>query len=85
MAQAEMYFRTYLTEDEHDAVEHMIENFCLKNDLRLQYYRKVKTGHIPMIREVKVISEGGSLGKLKKYLKDENIEPLTKDESENIR
>jgi hypothetical protein len=65
----ELYFRLRLTEEEHYIVEDEILSFCKDNDINLKYYRKIKTGHIPMIREVKV--QGDNLGLFKAFLKGE--------------
>lgn len=54
----ETYFCMDLTEDEHVIVEDMLRTFCNENDMVLVYYRKVKTGHIPCVREAKVRHNG---------------------------
>jgi hypothetical protein len=51
----EYYFRLSLTENEQDCIELFLKQFCFKHNLELKYYRKIKTGHIPMIREIKVV------------------------------
>jgi hypothetical protein len=52
----EMYFCLHLTENEHHVVEDMVRRYCVENNLDLLYYRKLKDGHKPMYREVKVLS-----------------------------
>lgn len=70
----EMYFRLELTENEHSCVEMKIQDFCVANnhELELVYYRKIKTGHIPMIREIKV--RGQHIGKFKGFLLEEGLD-----------
>ena len=69
-----MYFRLELTEGEHGCIEREIKDFCEENnhELQLIYYRQVKTGHIPMIREIKV--RGQHLGKFKDFLKQNGLD-----------
>lgn len=50
----DIYFCLELTEEEHNFTEGMLSVLCMLCGMELVYYRKVKTGHIPMIREVKV-------------------------------
>ena len=52
----DFYFCLYLTESEHSFVQQEISEYCTENNLNLMYYRKLKDGHIPMYREVKVTS-----------------------------
>lgn len=54
----DIYFCLDLTEDEHDVINGMLSELCQANGMELAYYREVKTGHIPMIREVKVRFNG---------------------------
>lgn len=67
----EHYFRLSLTENEHYFVEDILRQECQKSGLEVKYYRKIKTGHIPLIREVKVI---GNFGELQKILKNNRID-----------
>ena len=70
----EYYFNLNLTENEHFIVEGDLLDFCNKNDLTLLYYRKLKTGHVPMWREVKVISkEKGGINLVKAWIKKEGL------------
>ena len=64
----EYYFRLKLTENEHYIIEDSIKDFCNKNDLQLVYYRKMKNGHIPMVRECKIT--GPNIGRFIQYIKD---------------
>jgi hypothetical protein len=50
----EIYFTISLTENEHGFVENAIRDYCRDNDLSFLYYRKFKTGHVPMQREGKI-------------------------------
>jgi len=65
----EMYCRTYLTENEHFIVHDQIAEYAKKNNVVLQYYRKMKNGHRPMWREFKVSGDRGSLLKLAEEFK----------------
>jgi hypothetical protein len=67
----ELYIQLYYTENEHGIIEKKLKTFCNDNDLILNYYRKFKSGHIPMWRELKVT--GKKLGKLIDYMNKENI------------
>lgn len=50
----DFYFTTELTEEEHWIVENMIQKECIKRGYELMYYRQLKTGHVPLIRECKI-------------------------------
>lgn len=52
----DFYFTTSLTENEHYIVEDMIRQECLKQGIEVAYYRKFKTGHVPMQRECKILT-----------------------------
>lgn len=67
----EFFFTLGLTESEHSFVEEMIREKCAELGLTLVYYRKFKTGHVPMQREVKITGE--RLSEFKQYLSDERI------------
>lgn len=67
------YFVIKLTESEHDLVLSCIDDYCKENELQLKYYRKLKTGHVPMLREVKIIGGRNKINKMKKYLNSEGI------------
>jgi len=67
----ETYFCIDLTEDEHSIVEDMLRVFCSENCMELVYYRKVKTGHIPGIREVKVRHNGRNKGLFLKFMEEQ--------------
>lgn len=68
----EFYFTQNLTENEHYIVASLIEEGCSKYGLTLQYYRKFKTGHVPMQRECKIL---GDISTIKKMLKEQDIYP----------
>lgn len=67
----EIYFCLYLTENEHFIIENELKNVCNKLNLKLQYYRKLKDGHVPTYREVKII--GDNINKIKKYIKESKL------------
>lgn len=48
----EVYLCLHLTENEHYVVEGI-----LRNKFNVVYYRKLKDGHIPMYREVKILAK----------------------------
>ena len=73
------YFVLKLTENEHDAVEYVIKEFCEKNFMQMKYYRKLKTGHRPMIREVKVMGNRRRIAEFKKFLVDNYIQDFVID------
>jgi hypothetical protein len=57
----EHYFRLKLTENEHFIIEDSLREICEQGGLELLYYRKLKNGHVPLIREVKI---KGNFGKV---------------------
>ena len=66
------YFCLELTENEHDIVEWTIKEFikdCLE-DTNLVYYRQLKDGHIPMIREVKIQGSKSSIDCFKRWVQN---------------
>jgi hypothetical protein len=66
----ELYFCLTLTENEHYIVEDLIQKQCDKEGLKLQYYRKLKDGHVPTYREVKITGDPGAIGRLKTWMVD---------------
>jgi len=68
--QEDIYFCMDLTENEHSVVERMLREFCVGNGLELVYYRKIKKGHIPCVREIKV-KFNGKRGTFLKYMNEE--------------
>ncbi len=66
----ELYFCLELTENEHWVVRGMIQDFCDKNNVELLYYRKLKTGHIPCVREIKL---RGVLGPFRAWAKQKRL------------
>jgi hypothetical protein len=68
----ETYFCMDLTEGEHFVVEDMLRTFCNENGMELVYYREIKTGHIPCIREVKVRHDAGNRGLFLRFM-DEQV------------
>jgi len=70
----ELYFCLHLTENEHDIVEHNIKEESEKLGLELKYYRRLKDGHVPMYREVKVVGPKLSINQFKAWMKTEYID-----------
>lgn len=68
----EYYFRLSLTENEQDCIESYLKQFCNEHDLELKYYRKIKTGHVPMIREIKVV--GNNAKRVNQFIKEYQLE-----------
>lgn len=79
-ANNQLYFRLSLTENEHYIVNDMFYRKCNELGLNLMYYRKLKNGHIPSIREVKVVGE--KLYRFQKYLEDEKFALCSKQDVE---
>lgn len=50
----EFRFCLKLTENEHYIVEDMIQAECDRLGLKLEFYRELEDGHVPMYREVKI-------------------------------
>jgi acylphosphatase len=66
------YFCLKLTENEHDVVEGDIIKFAQTcDDLKLVYYRKLKDGHVAMIREVKLQGSKSSIKHFKRWVQNE--------------
>lgn len=73
------YFRLSLTENEHYIVADMFREFCKTQEgMEVKYYRKLKTGHVPCIRECKIV--GGSGPALQKFIKDNDILLIPREE-----
>lgn len=64
----EWYFCLKLTENEHHIVEGMLRNISPAS--KVVYYRELKEGHIPMIREVKV---RGYINSVQAFMRKEQI------------
>jgi len=79
-ANNQLYFRLSLTENEHYIVNDMLSQKCSELGVDLLYYRKLKNGHIPTIREVKVVGE--KLYRVQKYLDDEKFILCSKEDVE---
>lgn len=64
------YFCLKLTENEHYIVEDEIRDFLKKHtdDCRIIYYRKLKDGHVPMIREIKIEGSTSSIDCFKRWV-----------------
>ena len=67
----ELYFCLYFTESEHDFIMEELEDLCKNHNLELLYYRKLKDGHLPMYREVKI---KGDIGYVKGYISENKLE-----------
>lgn len=74
----QLYFRMSLTENEHYIVEDMFQRKCNELGLKLQYYRKLKNGHVPGIREIKVT--GLDLYRFDNYLLEEDFIRCSKED-----
>lgn len=66
----EMYFRIRATENEHCTHRQDIDEYSQHHQIIVHYYRKIKTGHQPCWREVKVEGERFELLRLKEAFKD---------------
>ena len=79
MINKQLYFRLELTENEHyiaqAAIEKLIETYQNSGwNISLVYYRKIKTGHIPMIREVKIEADNDRvIGQFRKWAIEERL------------
>ncbi len=74
MDREELYFCMYLTESEHWVMQTYIEE-CLKDcKAELKYYRKLKDGHIPMHREIKIVGEKSAIQFIKRWLVDKKYD-----------
>lgn len=70
----ELYFCLNLTENEHGVIEGMLLDLC-SDKLKMNYYRELKDGHIPMYREVKFV---GDIGIVRKFIKNNKLEDCIK-------
>jgi hypothetical protein len=60
----------HLTENEHYIAEWDFQEKCEVLGLTIVYYRKLKEGHVPMYREIKVKGERLAINQFKKFLKE---------------
>lgn len=67
----EIYFCLRLTESEHWVVSEKIENKCKELGLTLKYYRTLKDGHVPMVREAKII--GANVERIRGWFEAEKL------------
>lgn len=70
----ELYFCMHLTENEHYFMEDDLHRQCQILGLEMKYYRKLKEGHVPMYREIKIVGPKESVNRLKKYIRDEKYD-----------
>jgi hypothetical protein len=63
-----------LTEDEHFIVEDMLQKKCDEIGAKLIYYRKLKDGHVPCIREFKISGEKWMLYQMINFMQDEKLD-----------
>lgn len=72
----EFYFRLVLTENEHDCVKwdmyYLIEEI-MGGYLFMNYYRKLKRGHVPTVREVKVSGTRRAMAVFQGWMRLENL------------
>jgi hypothetical protein len=69
----EYYFCLRLTENEHGIVEYELREKCDELGLEMIYYRKLKEGHVPMLRETKIVGNRTSLFKLGQHMENERL------------
>jgi len=65
----EIYARSYCTENEHEVLENMLQQYCKEHNLIINYYRKLKSGHQSMWREWKISGSRGEIFKLSETFK----------------
>lgn len=75
----EIYFCLCLTENEHDIIKDSIQLYCEENGLELKYYRKLKDGHVPMYREVKVCGDQYNINVFKNWARNDYKKPFFDD------
>jgi hypothetical protein len=66
----ELYFCLHLTENEHYIASWDFQKKCEELGLTFIYYRKLKEGHVPMYREVKVKGDRLLINQFKRFMKD---------------
>ena len=66
----EIYFCLYLTENEHYIAEDKINRACDSFGAKLLYYRKIKSGHVPMWREAKIVGNQTVVNRSINHLKN---------------
>jgi hypothetical protein len=69
----ELYFCLHLTENEHHLASWDIQDKCKELGLEFNYYRKLKDGHVPMYREVKVCGTRTQIGKFKNWMASDGV------------
>jgi hypothetical protein len=80
----ELYFCLYLTENEHDIASHDIQEQCGNLGLEFKYYRKLKDGHVPMYREVKVRGTRTQIAKFKNWMISDSLDKQVKRNPHNV-
>ena len=70
-ANEELYFCLELTESEHYIVEDNIRKTWPL--LEMVYYRQLKEGHVPMIREIKLRGQKAEIQRFKRWAKLEKL------------
>lgn len=72
----EIYFTVFSPENNHDKILTKISNFIYnESNIYLKYYRKLKTSHSPLHREVKVVGKQDKIEKFKSFWDNEVNEP----------
>jgi hypothetical protein len=74
-----LYGCFYLTENEHFIVEDILQKKCDEIGAKLVYYRKLKDGHVPCVREYKIQGAKYMLYEIINFMQDEKL-----DESKTI-
>ena len=65
------YARMYATSDEHAIIEEELRKICGEENISLVYYRAVKGGHIPCVREFKILGEKAEVRRASARIKEE--------------
>lgn len=53
---SDFYFTICATENEHSIIERIIRDACNNREIKVEYYRKLETGHVPTYRECKILA-----------------------------
>lgn len=64
----ELYFCLKLTETEHDTVSCDLSQECKRYNCYLVYYRKLKDGHVPMYREIKIRGHKNGISRILNFI-----------------
>lgn len=71
----ELYFCLRLTEFEHLLAEGSIRHWAdICGGVEVRYYRKLKDGHVPMYREVKLTGQREQLNRFEAWMRSEKFD-----------